>query len=379
MNEAGTVSVVAGFLPSTIGESKMAKQILPESPSGIYEILNTVTDKRYIGSAQNFLKRWRIHIRLLRRGEHHSRHLQSAWAKHGAEAFVFQPVLYCEPEELIEYEQLCIDEMNSAYNICRVAGSTRGAVKSIECRQKISEKAKGREWTAEAKAKVSATLTGRKMSEDFSEKLKGNQRAKGLKHTDDWKAANAERMRGQKRPKDAGHRWKISEALKGRKLSDEHRANMSKATKGVKRGPRGPLSEESLASFRDKIKDKPNNSLGSRRTPEQRAAMSERSKGKVRSEAAKAKGGEAMRVVWADPERRADMLKAREDKNTPEKRAQTLAKKKAVRRTEEAKEKTREAMRARWADPGYRERVLKARAEAHSRKAKLAKEETDKL
>jgi group I intron endonuclease len=357
----------------------MAKQILPESPSGIYEILNTVTDKRYVGSAQNFIKRWREHLKGLKAGRHHSRHLQSSWDKHGAEAFVFQPILYCEPAELLEYEQLCIDEMNSAYNICRVAGSTRGTVKSTECRQKISEKAKGREWTEEQRVKITAAMTGRKMSEDFCEKLRGNQYAKGSKHTDEWKAANAERMRGQKRPKDAEYRRKISEALKGRKLSEEHKAAVSAAMTGVKRGPRGPLSAESLASFRDKIKDKPNNSLGSRRTPEQRAAMSERSKGKVRSEAAKAKGGEAMRAAWADPERRTAMLKAREDKKTPEKRAETLAKKKAVRRTEDSKEKTREAMRTRWSELGYRERVLKARAEARSRKAKLAKADENGL
>lgn len=357
----------------------MAEQIVPESPSGIYEIVNKITDKRYVGSAQNFLKRWRIHIRLLRKGEHHSRHLQSAWAKHGAEAFVFQPILYCGVGELIEYEQLCIDELNSAYNICRVAGSTRGTVKSVECRQKISEKAKGREWTDEAKAKVSATLTGRKMSRDFSEKLLGNQRAKGLKHTDEWKAANSERHKGSKRPKDAEYRRKISEALKGVPHSAERRAKQSEAQRGIKRGPRGPLSPESLASFREKIKDKPNNSLGSRRTPEQIAAMSARAKGKTRSEEARAKSGEAMKAAWADPERRAAMLKAREDKKTPEKRAETLAKRKAIKRTEESKEKTREAMCARWDEPGYRERVLKARAEAHARKTRLAREETDTL
>lgn len=289
----------------------MAKQILPESPSGIYEILNTVTDKRYVGSAQNFLKRWREHLKGLKSGKHHSKHLQSSWDKHGSEAFVFQAVLYCDPAELIEYEQLCIDEMNSAYNICRVAGSTKGRVHTLECRQKISAKALGRVWSEEARAKVSATLKGRKMSEEFCEKLKGNQYAKGFKHTAEWKAANAERMRGQKRPKDEEYRRKISEALKGRKLSEEHKASVSAAMTGVKRGPYKPRTEEQKAATRAKILAKPPKRTKREYSEEERKSLAERAKLAVTSVEGLAKKSAAMKAHWADPEYKARVLASR--------------------------------------------------------------------
>lgn len=311
MREAGTVSAVAGFLPLTIGESKMAQQILPESPSGIYEILNTVTDKRYVGSAQNFLKRWKEHLKGLKSGKHHSKHLQRAWDKYGAEVFVFQAVIYCEPAELIEYEQLCIDEMNSAYNICRVAGSTRGRAHTLECRQKISAKALGRVWSEEARAKVSASLTGRKMSEAFSDTLRGNQRAKGYKHTDEWKAANSLRHMGVPRPKSAEHRRKISEGLKGKKLSEECKAKISAATKGRKRGPYTPMSQETRAAMLEKRRDNPRKASTKVYTEEDRKAMSERAKLAKHTPEAKAKRSAAMKAYWSDPEYRDKVLDAR--------------------------------------------------------------------
>lgn len=289
----------------------MVQQILPESPSGIYEILNTVTDKRYVGSAQNFLKRWSEHLKGLRSGKHHSKHLQSSWDKHGHEAFLFQAVLYCDPADLIEYEQMCIDEMNSAYNICRVAGSTKGRVHTLECRQKISAKAKGRQWTDEARARVSATLIGRKLSPEHAAKLLGNQHAKGLKHTDEWKATNSVRMTGVKRPKDAEYRRKISEGLKGRKLTEEHKAKISAAAKGVKRGAYGPMSEEKKAAMLEKRRENPCKRTKREYSEDERKSLAQRAKLATISPEGRIKKSEALRAMWADPEKRAFILKAR--------------------------------------------------------------------
>lgn len=289
----------------------MAKQILPESPSGIYEIWNTKTDKRYVGSAQNIKQRWREHLAMLTKGTHHSRHLQSSWDKHGKEVFVFQPVLYCPPEELIEYEQLCIDELNSAYNICRTAGSTRGTVKSIECRQKISAKAKGRTWSEEARARVSATLTGRKLSAAHAAKLIGNQHAKGSKHTDEWKANNSVRMTGVKRPKDEAYRKKISDSLKGRKLSPEQKAAISKGMTGLKRGPYKPMSEETKAAALEKRRANPPKRKPRVYTEEQRKRLSDAAKLSKRTPEGQAKISAAMKSYWADPEYKARVLASR--------------------------------------------------------------------
>ena len=85
--------------------------------SGIYEILNTVNGKRYIGSAVYIVGRFARHRMHLRRGTHHSVHLQRAWNKHGEEAFEFRPILFCTKDMLLYYEQLAIDAFKPLYNI----------------------------------------------------------------------------------------------------------------------------------------------------------------------------------------------------------------------------------------------------------------------
>ena len=59
-----------------------------------------------------------------------------------------------------------------------------------------------------------------------------------LLRMDEWKAAASVRQTGMKRPpRDAEYRAKISASLTGRKLTPEHRAAVSAALAGKKRGP----------------------------------------------------------------------------------------------------------------------------------------------
>ena len=46
--------------------------------SGIYKIINKTTKKFYLGSSLNLSSRFYNHLRLLRLGKHHSKHLQQA-------------------------------------------------------------------------------------------------------------------------------------------------------------------------------------------------------------------------------------------------------------------------------------------------------------
>ena len=55
----------------------------------IYKIINAVNNKFYVGSAVNFEKRKARHLWRLKRGDHANKHLQAAWNKYGADAFVF--------------------------------------------------------------------------------------------------------------------------------------------------------------------------------------------------------------------------------------------------------------------------------------------------
>jgi group I intron endonuclease len=109
--------------------------------TGVYLITCKPTSRQYVGSAVNIKRRWAVHLHQLRRGTHHSQVLQRAWTKYGPDAFEFRVVVVCAPESLLLYEQLLIDGLNPALNICRVAGSALGVRHTAETRQKYRQAA----------------------------------------------------------------------------------------------------------------------------------------------------------------------------------------------------------------------------------------------
>ena len=116
--------------------------------SGIYQIINLDNRKAYIGSAVNLDKRWRGHKYELRKNEHHSPYLQNAWDKYGEDAFEFNVLLRCDQDMLLFYEQLCMDNLNSEYNMCRVAGSRLGSSTSEETKRKLRNASRGNKHSA---------------------------------------------------------------------------------------------------------------------------------------------------------------------------------------------------------------------------------------
>lgn len=73
--------------------------------SGIYQILNLVNGKMYIGSSNNIERRIYDHGALLLNNRHHSIHLQRAFDKYGNENFDVNILEYCEENILLEKEQ----------------------------------------------------------------------------------------------------------------------------------------------------------------------------------------------------------------------------------------------------------------------------------
>lgn len=113
---------------------------------GVYGIRNQINQKCYIGSASGksgFQQRWWNHRHLLRHNRHHSLYLQRAWNKYGEEAFVFEILLICDPENCLMYEQIALDHYQPEYNICKIAGSPLGRQVSSATRQKLSESQSG--------------------------------------------------------------------------------------------------------------------------------------------------------------------------------------------------------------------------------------------
>lgn len=100
---------------------------------GIYQILNTINNKRYIGSSKNLTHRLWEHKNKLSLGKHSNPHLQSAWNVYGDKAFKFSIIKICDEENLLGFEDYFIKTYISnnklyGYNIRKVAKSNSGSI-----------------------------------------------------------------------------------------------------------------------------------------------------------------------------------------------------------------------------------------------------------
>ena len=121
---------------------------------GIYKIVNTANGHCYIGSTVNLARRKYFHFWLLRREDHHSPYLQRAWDRYGEDAFEFHPLLYCDPHMRLYYEQQCLDNLPSEYNIYPIAGSPKRKERSMEHRKNQSLAMMGHRHSGETKCKI---------------------------------------------------------------------------------------------------------------------------------------------------------------------------------------------------------------------------------
>lgn len=136
--------------------------------SGIYQIVNIIDGKSYVGSAIDTRKRWWEHLCLLRKRSHHSIKLQRAWDKYGESRFQFVVLEQVdEPKLLVMREQFWIDEKRAAttlgYNICPTAGSHLGLKRSAETCARISESKKNP--SIESRHRMSVAQLGKMTTE----------------------------------------------------------------------------------------------------------------------------------------------------------------------------------------------------------------------
>lgn len=85
--------------------------------SGIYCIVNTDNQKKYVGSSKNIYQRLQKHRTYLRKNMHENKKLQNSWNKHGEDSFQYYVLEFCPEEQLIEREQFHIDTIKPWYNI----------------------------------------------------------------------------------------------------------------------------------------------------------------------------------------------------------------------------------------------------------------------
>lgn len=77
---------------------------------GIYEIVNKVNKKCYIGKSRNINNRFNVHLSTLRGNCNSNKALQSDYSKYGEENFEFNCVLECDEDLLSYYELKTIKE-----------------------------------------------------------------------------------------------------------------------------------------------------------------------------------------------------------------------------------------------------------------------------
>ena len=153
---------------------------------GIYAIIHTPTGRRYVGQSVRIEVRFREHRKSLRRGEHYNAKLQRAWNAHGETEFQFTILEECIADNLTEREQFYIDQ--EAYfnlSLC-VEAPMRGKLHTTETRAKMSKAwetrdphvNKGAVRTDECRAKISAALTGRSLSDATKAKMSVARRGK---------------------------------------------------------------------------------------------------------------------------------------------------------------------------------------------------------
>ena len=191
--------------------------------SGVYRILNIVTGKCYVGSATHIAGRWNKHRKRIKE-KTHSRKLQNALNKYGADNFEFSVLEYCEPEECVVREQYWIDFLDSyknGYNSRPFAESQFGFRHSTESIQKMKGKPG---WNKGARLGPEASKRMREMNVGRIPTLEAR------------KNMSKARMGKPGNPHSEESKKKLSIANTGKILSLETRQKIGKAKKG-KPGP----------------------------------------------------------------------------------------------------------------------------------------------
>lgn len=197
----------------------------------IYQIRNLLNDKVYIGSTkrkvgEGFNGRKAEHLYKLRRGVHHSSHLQRAFIKYGEDNFRFEVLYECSNAVIWQAEQDEIDlylidgkiDRTRCYNNSRTTfypSSTKGTSFSKERKFRMK-------WTQERKDNLSRKFSGQGnpfYGKTHSEKTLEiiSKVHKGWKHTDESKQMMSEKKSGE------------GNGFYGRKHTDETRTKMKKA------------------------------------------------------------------------------------------------------------------------------------------------------
>lgn len=210
--------------------------------SGVYRI-GLGNDWFYVGSTKNFARRRQAHLRQLENKNHHNKRAQHCWNKYGV--FEWHILEFCDATVLLEREQ---SHLNLYFNDIKnvnthpTAGSPKGHKHSETTKKNMSVSRKGRRHSAEANAKISASLKGLPKSDthkaNLSEARKNSPAAVaalmrvqasriGSHHSAITKKRISDTLRSS--PARAEHMRRLHKLAVGVPLSAKHRKNCAAA------------------------------------------------------------------------------------------------------------------------------------------------------
>jgi group I intron endonuclease len=203
--------------------------------SGVYQILNTVNGKCYVGSSKNIESRWGQHRSMLDKGTHHNQKLSNAVSKHGIAAFEFSILEGCPPEKNLDRELFWITQSNSVasgYNMRWRPDSNLGVKHSQQSRENMGASRRGKKLSPEHCKKISDRMKLR----DIAPMVKASADARrGVPLSEERRAEISASLTGK--PKSPEHTAKVAAAHTGTKRSEATRARISEVQKGRKLTP----------------------------------------------------------------------------------------------------------------------------------------------
>lgn len=197
--------------------------------SGIY-LITSPSGKRYVGSAVDWVSRVGTHRHRLRKGTHNNPKLLAAWKKYNGEGFVFEQILCCRREFLVEMEQHLIDTLKPEININKFANSRLGMRHTPEAKAKMSAARKGRKLSEETRKKLSIASSLKRHSPEVLERMRDGRRKLSGEALESYRAslANAIAKRSPEAiQRAADHARSIGVRNKGKKRTDATKANLA--------------------------------------------------------------------------------------------------------------------------------------------------------
>lgn len=154
---------------------------------GIYEIVNTIDDKRYIGSSICIKNRKYNHFAQLRKNIHYNEHLQRAFNKYGEANFSFNIIEELDDSEtelsLRLKEQAYIDsyEWENLYNVQKIVLDTHlRNQKSCHINRWLSYQKEGKSFTVRTK-KANRTFTFPTLDQAIKFRAENWEKLEGIK------------------------------------------------------------------------------------------------------------------------------------------------------------------------------------------------------